>query len=162
MLIMEIAIVVGIIAIILIGLSSASCNSGCCSTISSLISAVTGKMNFSEIQVYAANAGFTGNDLNTATAIALAESSGNPIAVGDVTLAPTKGPSIGLWQINIGSKAHGSQYTQAELFDPQTNADAAYAIYEASGNTFSAWSTYTSLAYIKYLPAGSSCCNTEA
>jgi Lysozyme like domain len=108
-----------------------------------------GKLSFAEIQTYASNAGFSGDDLNTACAIALAESSGNPNAVGDLTLAPTNGPAIGLWQIN---SAKHKEYTTDQLRDPQTNANEAYAIYSASG--FSAWTTYNSGAYAEYLPEG--------
>ena len=111
-----------------------------------------GKLKFADIQPFAANAGFSGDDLNTACAIALAESSGNPNAKGDLTLAPTNGPSIGLWQINTGSKAHPELAGQ-DLTDPQTNANAAFAIYQAAGNSFSPWSTFGSGAYTKYLPA---------
>lgn len=91
-----------------------------------------------DIRTFAANAGFSGSDLEIAVAIALAESSGNPVAVGDINLTP--GGSIGLWQINL--KAH-PQYTAAQLTDPQTNANAAYAIYEAAGETFTPWSTFS-------------------
>lgn len=106
----------------------------------------------SQIAAYAAAAGFTGDDLNTAVGIAYAESSGIPTLVGDKTLAPTKGPSYGLWQINIGSKAN-PQFASWNLLDPQTNANAAYAIYSAWGNMFGAWTTFTDGAYLAYVPA---------
>lgn len=109
-----------------------------------------GKLSFSDLQGYAANAGFSGDDLNTACAIALAESSGNPSAVGDLNITP--GGSIGLWQINL--KAH-PEYNANELTDPQTNANAAFAVYSAAGG-FSPWSTYNSGAYQSYLPASTS------
>lgn len=108
-----------------------------------------GNLSFSDIEGYASSAGFSGDDLNTAVAIALAESSGNPSAAGDATL----GGSYGLWQINL--KAH-PEYTEAALMDPQTNANAAFAIYQAAGNGFSRWSTFNSGAYAQYLPAASS------
>jgi Lysozyme like domain len=101
----------------------------------------------SEIQAYAANAGFSGDDLTTAQAIALAESSGNPAAIGD------NGNSVGLFQINL--PAH-PEYSGIDLTDPQANADAAYNIFEAAGSTFSPWSTYVSGAYQDYLPEDSS------
>lgn len=106
-------------------------------------------LSAAQISQYAASAGFQGNDLATAVAIAMAESSGNPGAIGDSTLAPTNGPSYGLWQINIGSKAN-PQYASQNLFDPQTNANAAYALYSAAGG-FGPWSTYTNGAYAAYL-----------
>lgn len=93
---------------------------------------------------YARSAGFPGGDLAVAVAIAYAESGGNPNAVGDVDL----GRSIGLWQINLA--AH-PEYTEEELYDPQTNANAAFAIYQAAGNSFSPWTTYKTGAYIEQL-----------
>lgn len=93
---------------------------------------------------YARSAGFSGGDLAVAVAIAYAESSGNPNAVGDVDL----GRSIGLWQINLA--AH-PEYTEEELYGPQTNANAAFAIYQAAGNSFSPWTTYKTGAYIEQL-----------
>jgi hypothetical protein len=107
-----------------------------------------GNLSSSDISGYASNAGFSGADLNTAVAIALAESSGNPAAVGDLAITP--GGSIGLWQINL--KAH-PEYTAQQLTDPQSNANAAYAIYQAAGNSFSPWSTFNGGAYAQYLPS---------
>jgi hypothetical protein len=98
----------------------------------------------SEIQTYAANAGFTGDDLNIAVAIALAESSGNPTVIGDLTL----GTSVGLWQINL--RWH-PEYTETMLLAPQINANAAYSVYKAAGNSFSPWSTYKTGAYLAHL-----------
>ncbi len=99
------------------------------------------KLSAQDIAGYAQTAGFSGSDLTMAVAIAIAESSGNPRAVGDKTLAPTNGPSIGLWQINTGTKAHPELAGQ-DLNDPQTNANAAYNIYKAAGYSFNPWSTY--------------------
>ena len=116
---------------------------------SGVVTSVTGigKLGASDLLAYASNAGFQGDDLSTAVAIALAESSGNPNAVGDLTITP--GGSVGLWQINL--KYH-PEYTSDELRDPQTNANAAFAIYQAAGNSFSPWSTFKSGAYLAYVP----------
>jgi hypothetical protein len=107
-----------------------------------------GTLSAEQIAVYAAAAGWTGPDLDVAVAIALAESSGNPAAVGDQNLAPTNGPSIGLWQINIG--AHPDAAGQ-NLTDPQTNANYAYGLYANNNSSFGQWSTYTNGAYSSYL-----------
>lgn len=96
------------------------------------------------IASYAANAGFSGFELVEAIAIAYAESAGDPNAVGDLDL----GRSIGLWQINL--RAH-PEYSEQELLDPQTNANAAFAIYQAAGNSFRPWSTFNSGAYSNFL-----------
>lgn len=105
-------------------------------------------LSASQIASYAAAAGFAGNDLTTAVAVALAESNGNPAAVGDQNLAPSNGPSIGLWQINIG--AH-PEYANVDLTDPQTNANAAYTIYLDAGSAFSPWSAFNNGNYSQYV-----------
>lgn len=115
-----------------------------------------GTLDAGQIAQYAANAGFSGNDLVTAVAVALAESGGNPQAVGDTKLAPTNGPSIGLWQINTGSKAH-PEAASSDLTDPQNNANWAFSIYQAAGSSFRPWSTFdprdgTTPKYLAYLP----------
>lgn len=105
-----------------------------------------GKLSAAGLAQLAANAGFQGNDLVTAVAIALAESGGNPGVVGDQNITP--GGSVGLWQINLH---YHPEYTAQELVDPQTNADAAFAIYSAAGNSFTPWSTFKTGAYTAYL-----------
>lgn len=87
-------------------------------------------------------------DPATAAAIAMAESGGNPDAVGDLAISPPDG-SVGLWQINVA--AH-PQYSAASLHDPQTNANAALAI-SSGGSNFQPWSTFNSGAYQQFLPA---------
>ena len=107
-----------------------------------------------QISFYAQNAGFTGQDLATAVAIALAESSGNSNVYNPETAAgaPQGEGSYGLWQIYLN--AH-PEFAGENLYDPQTNADAAYAIYSAAGG-FSPWTTYKTGAYQAYLvPAAS-------
>jgi len=104
----------------------------------------------SGIAVYAANAGFEGADLIMAVAIALAESGGRVDAYNPETAAGTpegKG-SYGLWQIYL--KAH-PEFEGVDLYDPQNNANAAYAIYEAAGESFRPWSTFKNLAYVSHL-----------
>src|ERR1700675_844523 len=99
---------------------------------------------YSELIYLASQAGF-GPDSSTAAAIALAESSGNRWAVGDVDL----GRSIGLWQINLASHP---EYTEQELYDPFNNANAAYNIAH-TGRGFENWTTYRNGAYLNYLQA---------
>jgi hypothetical protein len=109
----------------------------------------TGTLNAQQLATLAGNAGFTGSDLATAVAVALAESGGNVTAYNPETAAGAaqgKG-SYGLWQIYL--TAH-PQYTAAQLLDPQTNANAAYAVYVAAGYSFSPWSTYNSNAYLAF------------
>lgn len=116
-----------------------------------------GRLSVMQIWQLAAAAGFSGDDLETAVAIALAESKGDPNAHGDTTLG-TKTGSFGLWQIY--SDAHpeyGPDFTQ--LFDPQTNANAAYAIYEKAGRSFHPWSTFNNGAYAQFVPTVQSTMN---
>ena len=97
-------------------------------------------MNLAQLQALAASVGFP--DPALAAAVAMAESGGNPQAIGDLTL----GRSIGLWQINLA--AH-PQYDEASLFDPTTNAQAAFSI-SAGGSNWKPWTTYNTGAYEQY------------
>jgi hypothetical protein len=103
-------------------------------------------VQLSELQALAASVGFP--DPALAAAIAMAESGGNPQAVGDVTL----GRSIGLWQINLA--AH-PQYDESSLFDPTTNAQAALAI-SSNGTNWKPWTTYNTGAYEQFYSPSSS------
>jgi hypothetical protein len=104
-----------------------------------------------QILYYAQTAGFDGQDLQTAVAIALAESQGNPNIYNPETAAPGGTPpgegSYGLWQIYL--KDH-PEYANDNLYDPQTNANDAYEIYSIAGG-FSPWSTYNEGQYQAYL-----------
>lgn len=114
-----------------------------------------GSLSISQIKTLAANAGFAGEDLDVAAAVAMAESSGDPNAVGDVGIPVPGSQSYGLWQIN--SYFHpefGPDFTK--LFDPTTNAAAAYSVYRVAGYSFSPWTTFKTGAYSKYLPAAQS------
>ena len=75
------------------------------------------------IEVYRAAllAGFTPQQATTWTAIALAESGGDPAAHN-----PVGEDSRGLWQINLD--AHSARWGGADLNDPEVNARAAYEI----------------------------------
>lgn len=112
---------------------------------------LTGVLTPGQIKTYAEIAGFKGDDLNTATAIAIAESSGNPKAKNFV-------PCYGLWQINMrepmGAQRRAKYHLASndDLFDPVKNATAAYGVYQDAGNSFKPWTTYTSGAYKKWLP----------
>lgn len=110
------------------------------------------KLQIPQLIALAAGAGFTGDDLVTAVAVALAESGGNPQAYNpEVTAhAPQGYGSFGLWQIYL--KAH-PEFQGQNLFDPQTNAAAAYSVYAAAGNSFRPWSTFTSSAYVAHVDA---------
>lgn len=125
-------------------------------------------------------AGFPpGDDAIMATAIALAESRGVPTAyngevfkrgdpiparlqsiMGTVCKQDWCGDlSYGLWQINMRPD-YGAQRRQMwglsnneQLFDPATNARAAYDLYRRRGGRFTDWSTYTYSNYRAFMPA---------
>jgi hypothetical protein len=101
----------------------------------------------------AQQAGFSGENAVTMTAIALAESGGRPGAHNNN--ASTGDNSHGLWQINMlgrmGPERRGlfGIARNEELFDPATNARAARMVHQRQG--FGAWSVYRSGAYREYL-----------
>jgi hypothetical protein len=102
-------------------------------------------------------AGFGPNGGKVAAAIATAESSRDLTVINDT---PSTGDySVGAWQINY----YGSLYAgRAAAFGTPRHliasgilgqARAAWRIYQGQG--WSAWSTYSSGAYLKYLQGGS-------
>lgn len=111
-------------------------------------------MNAAEIYQTALAAGFSPEQAVTMTAIALAESGGRPEAHNPNR--STGDNSYGLWQINMidslgpaRRKEFGIGSDDA-LFDPQTNAAAAFQVSGGGGN-FKPWTTYTSGAYKSHL-----------
>jgi len=109
-------------------------------------------LTVSQIAGLAANAGFSGNDLATAVAVAMAESQGNPQAYNPEKAAgAAQGQgSFGLWQIYLA--AH-PEFASENLLDPQINAAAAFAVYSNAGNSFHPWTTFTSGTYQAYMGA---------
>src|SRR4051812_10135979 len=102
------------------------------------------------LQIYhvALEAGFTHEQATTWTAIALAESGGETGA-----LASKGEHSEGLWQINVNPSVRAN--TWGNLYDPLTNARAAYAI-SSHGTDMSPWTTThtnggTTASYMQYL-----------
>lgn len=104
-------------------------------------------MTLQQLRELAAQVGFPNPSL--AAAIAMAESSGNPLAVGD------GGTSFGLWQIHVPDHP---EYHASSLGDPLYNAQAAYAI-SRGGSNWSPWSTFNKgphgepPAYLHYMGA---------
>jgi hypothetical protein len=93
------------------------------------------KLTPDQIRSYAANAGFKGDDLNIAVQVALAESGGDPGAHN----ATPPDDSYGLWQINMlgamgpDRRAKFGIKDNRQLFDPATNAHAAFMIWQQQG-----------------------------
>ena len=100
------------------------------------------------------SAGFRGEDLRTAWAIAMAESGGRPTAHNPN--ASTGDNSYGLFQINMLGGLGPSRLRQyglssnEDLFDPSTNASVAFRM-SGGGRNWSPWSTFKNGAYKQYL-----------
>lgn len=105
-----------------------------------------------EIANFARGAGFPESALAIAVAVAMAESSGRTDAYNGI--APDA--SYGLWQINmIGNlgparRAAWGLSSNEQLFDPATNARAAYAV-SNGGSNWRPWATYTNGSYRRFL-----------
>lgn len=116
------------------------------------------KLDLSSLRDLAVSVGFPDPDL--AAAVAMAESGGDSCARGDPHESPDcndpgTSNSLGLWQIDM---AYHPEYrgNPTALFDPTTNAQAAYAI-SSGGTNWQPWSTYNSGAYkAHYQPAATS------
>lgn len=107
------------------------------------------KLDISQLTSLAASAGFSGADLATAVAVALAESGGDPQAYNpEVHAGAAQGyGSFGLWQIYL--QAH-PEFSGLNLFDPQANASAAFSVYSRAGG-FSPWATYKEGTYLAFI-----------
>jgi hypothetical protein len=111
------------------------------------------RLSYAALVQLAQGAGFD-TDSQTAAAIAVAESGGDPNAYnkeaqavghyGRMDAEDGKG-SYGLWQIYLFLHP---EFEGQDLTDPETNANAAFQIYQANG--FSAWSTFKSGKYQEF------------
>ncbi len=112
------------------------------------------KLSAEQIARHAYDAGFRGQGLTTAVAVALAESGGRTTAHNGTP--PDN--SYGLWQINmlgaLGPDRRHQYHLKSNdaLFDPDTNARVAKDI-SGDGKDFTPWSTYTNGAYKDHLSA---------
>ena len=91
-------------------------------------------------------AGFRGEDLVKAIAIAKGESNWDPRA----QYTPGDGEqSYGLWQINMdpkygaGRRKNWGLSSNEDLYDPFKNAKAAFSLYQGRGGGFQDWTVYT-------------------
>ena len=110
-------------------------------------------MDMIEVARLASAAGFTGEALVTAVAVAKGESGLNPAAMGDTTITDaTWGPSVGLMQIRSFNKDKGTGATRDQManLDPATNMRAAFAV-SGGGKNFKPWTIYKTGAYKQYL-----------
>lgn len=101
------------------------------------------------------NAGFRGEALVTALAIARGESGWRADAVGDVAIAGGQwGPSIGLWQIRslVAQTGTGRERDAAALRNPAHNARSAWTI-SRGATDWRPWTVYNTGAYRSHLSA---------
>lgn len=101
------------------------------------------------------NQGFRGKSLETAFAVALAESGGRAGAKGDVSIQNgTYGPSLGVFQVRSLKKIRpntGDVWRDPKkLLDPSFNLKSAWAI-SNQGKNWAPWSAYSNGAFTKYL-----------
>lgn len=128
------------IAVFVLALSQGSSAAPCCAP-PAQTKVPCGFLTASQVAVLAQNAGFRDGDLEIAVAVCLAESRGNPNAYNKEEQVGTSSGmgSYGLWQIYL--QVH-PEFRNVNLFDPKTNANAAFAVYSAAGNSFEPWATF--------------------
>ena len=113
-----------------------------------------GKVSHKELMTLLYRKGFKGKALETAYAVAMAESSGRPGALGDLDKVDAKwGPSIGLFQIR--SLKHWQQYHDPyrdakRLTNPEYNVAAAFDK-SIGGTNWKPWATFVSGKFAKFL-----------
>ncbi len=124
---------------------------------------VTKTFSYDSLYRLALEVGFPPQDARIMAAIALAESKGD--AQID-TVASGTDPnkenefSLGLWQINVIKEYQAERFplfnikSPQELYDPLTNAKAAFILYDRrkENEKFNDWSTYTDGTYKDFLP----------
>lgn len=113
------------------------------------------RLTAGEIKWLAQSVGIPQDELSLATAIALAESTGDPKAYNGKGLDA----SYGLWQINTHGKLGPDRRSKLglksndELFDPATNARAMKLVLnEAGSRRWKPWGAFTDRRYLEYLP----------
>lgn len=109
-------------------------------------------LSASQLVPIAQRAGWTGQDIVIAVAVALAESGGD---TGAVNRANSNGTvDYGLWQIN---SVHASLLAGGDWSLPADNAAMAFKVWSdrkaQTGNGWQAWATYTSGKYLVHMPA---------
>ena len=115
-----------------------------------------GKASPEQIARIAKTAGIPEKHIPTMVSIALAESGGD-IGARYNPEGNTGEDSYGLWQINMDPRYADERLklfgidNKKELFDPVTNAKAAYEIFKQQG--FNAWTVYRTGKYRDFLPA---------
>lgn len=111
------------------------------------------KVSDARIALAAVRGGFPADEIATAVAINLAESGGDPLAVGVNNGGPAPGSrDLGGWQLN-------DHYWAALLAlhdwrDLDQNALMACDIWRDAGQSWTPWATFKSESYVKFLTRG--------
>jgi len=124
---------------------------------------VTKTFSYDSLYRLAMEVGFPPEDARIMAAIALAESKGDAQidTVKSGTDPNKEGEfSLGLWQINVIKEYQAERFplfnikSPQELYDPLTNAKAAFILYDRrkENEKFDDWSTYTDGTYKDFLP----------
>lgn len=116
------------------------------------------KVTDARIALAALRAGFPADEIGTAVAVAIAESDGNPLAIG--VNPPHDGfpqtKDHGLWQLN--SYWNPGLFTKYDWRDVDQNGKMAKAVWDdfvrADGEGWRGWATYNSSRYARYLKRG--------
>jgi hypothetical protein len=108
---------------------------------------VAGALSRDQVGQLATDAGFTGYSRLLAVAVALAESGGRP---GARHVNDDGSVDRGLWQVN--DLAHADVDDRC-AFDAACSAHAAFAISDHGAN-WTPWTTYSSGAYLAFMPGG--------
>ncbi len=109
-----------------------------------------------QIYALARRAGLPPDRAATATAVALAESSGRTWVTSP---NPDGGTNVGLWQLDTPG-GEGSGYSVSQLQDPWTNAQVM-AKTTNSGQDWGPWQTYVDDTYQAYQPAALTAMHSE-
>jgi hypothetical protein len=94
----------------------------------------------------AKDAGFTGNDLVIAIAVAKAESGWRPSVVSPRNADGTK--DCGLWQIN---SIHKDLLRKSSCSDPKANARMARQVWKNAHGSWSPWYTYENSKHLPFI-----------
>lgn len=104
-----------------------------------------GALTPAQIAQAVVSAGFPANEVETAVAVAMAESSGVPTATNRNTNGST---DYGLFQIN---SIHSGILARGTWSSPVDNAVMALKVWRDAGGSWSPWVTYKTGAYRKYM-----------
>lgn len=102
-----------------------------------------------DIRTVAQAAGFSGQDVDIAQAVAQAESGGRVDAIGGPNPDSVGSYDYGLFQIN--GYWHPEKFAGRDWSNPATNASMAHQVFMEAGGSWAPWSTYSSGAYTKHL-----------